>query len=275
MGLKLANKKYLENYFPRTTRQTTPLGRAYYDPTDDNEHPFLALSVTTVLGLVLNKGMGFDLWLKNNGRFSDWIRDYKAHLGTAVHLLCEDLYNGKEIGFADISNCINKYLSEKDISEGGGYYSVERTVRLYLESFLQFYADNEMTTWDTELQLFDSRVPYAGTVDWIGELNGEPSILDIKTGAEVSSHDLQLVAYGLLHNYMFPKNKVTKLYTLYIKSGFKRKPTYKLSEVKWTLGDDWKNILRLGLSLYGKKGEWKFPKRYEPRKIFKLEKGAK
>lgn len=266
--------KYLENYFPNTVRQTTPLGRAYKDLTDDSDHPFLALSVTTILGLTLAKGIGFDQWLKNNGRFSDWIRDYKAHMGTAVHIMCEDLYNGKEVSLSDIQYQIQRHLTKQDIAEGGGHAKVERTVRLYLESFLKFYEDNEMTTWKTELQLFDSRVPYAGTVDWVGKLNGEPSILDIKTGAEVDSHEYQLIAYGLLHNYMFPKNKIKKLYTLYIKSGYRIKPTYKLAEVSWDLSEDWRRILRLALSIHGKKGIWKFPKRFEPRKTFKLTEGA-
>lgn len=263
-------QKYLDNYFPNCIRQTTPLGRAYKDPTDENEHPFLALSVTTILGLVLNKGIGFDLWLKNNGRFSDYIRDYKAHLGTAVHILCEQLYNGQEVTLSDIQDRIQRHLNDQDLNEGGGYGKVERIVRLYLESFCKFVEDNEMTTWETELQLFDNRVPYAGTVDWIGELNGEPSILDIKTGAEVDSHEYQLVAYGLLHNFMFPKHKVKKLYTLYIKSGYRAKPNYKLSEVSWDLEDDWKRILRLAISMYGKGDAWKFAKKFEPRKKFKL-----
>jgi len=267
--------KYITNYFPNTVRLNTPLGRAYKDPNDDSDYPFLALSVTTILGLVLNKGANFDFWLKNNGRFSDWIRDYKAHLGTAVHIMCEDLLNGKEVNSDGISEGIQRFLNESDIKEGGGYYAVERTIRLYLESFCQWYSDNKVLTWDTELQLFDSKVPYAGTVDFIGRINGEPSILDIKTGTEVGSHEYQLVAYGMLHNYMFPKNKIKKLYTLYIKSGYRRKPTYKMSEVSWELSEDWKRILHLGLNIYGKKGRWANAKRFEPRKIFKLSKGAK
>ena len=275
LGVYALDKKYLENYFPNCVRQTTPLGRAYKDPTDEDKYPFLALSVTTILGLVLNKGKGFDLWLKNNGRFSDWIRDYKAHLGTAVHILCEHLYNGQEVNLPDIQDRIQRHLTQQDIAEGGGYGNIERIVRLYLESFLKFVEDNEMTTWETELQLFHNKVPYAGTVDWIGKLNGEPSILDIKTGAEVDSHEYQLVAYGMLHNFMFPKNKVKKLYTLYIKSGYKIKPNYKLTEVSWDLADDWKRIVQLAINIHGKKGMWRFPKRFEPRKTFQIDKGAK
>ena len=59
--------KYLINYFPNAIRQETPLGRAYKDPTDESENPFLAISVTTILGLVLSKGAHFDKWLKTNG----------------------------------------------------------------------------------------------------------------------------------------------------------------------------------------------------------------
>lgn len=267
--------KYLDNYFPNAIRQTTPLGRAYKDPTDDSENPFLAISVTTILGLVLSKGAHFDKWLKNNGRYADNIRDYKAHLGTVVHILCEDLLNLRTVNLSTISECIQRFINQQDLSEGGGFMSVQRTVQLYLESFCQFEEDNDVDTWETELKLFHNEIPYAGTVDWIGCLNGVPSILDIKTGTEVESHDYQLVAYGLLHNHMFPKNKIEKLYTLYIKSGYRRKPTYKLSEVSWDLAEDWRHIMRLALSMHGKKGAWIFPKRFEPRKTFNLSKGAK
>ena len=266
--------KYLNNYFPNCTRQSTPLGRAYKDPTDDSENPFLALSVTTILGIVVAKGASFDLWLKKEGRHADVIRDYKANLGTVVHILCEDLYNNREITLKQINDRMSQHLTYQNIVEGGGFNAIQRTVRLYLESFMKFASDNEFITWETELQLFDKKVPYAGTVDWIGKLNGEPSILDIKTCAEVETHDLQLVAYGLLHNYMFPKNKIKKLYTLYVKSGYRKAPTYKLSEVSWDLADTWRNVLKVGLNMHGKKGRWQFAKKFEPRSKFKL-KGAK
>jgi hypothetical protein len=267
---------YLTEYCPLAVRKQTPLGRAYYDPNDDSKHPFLALSVTTILGLVLNKGGGFDQWLKTNGRFSDWIRDYKAHLGTAVHILAEDLFNGEEITPSHILKVIQQHLTYRDIREGGGQAVVDRTVRLYLESLLAFCSDNEYETYSTEVELFDSSTPYAGTVDWVGELNGVPSIVDFKTGTEVSSHDYQLVAYAMLHNYMFPSNKVEKIYTLYLKGAYRLKPTYKLKEVKWTdaLENDWRRILKLALSIHGKNGAWKFAKRFEPRESFKLTKGV-
>lgn len=271
---KLKNKtpppNYLDQYFPNAVRKKTPLGRAYYDPTDVSDNPFLALSVTTILGLVLNKGIGFDNWLKANGRFADWIRDYKAHLGTVVHILSESLFLGQSVTKLDISQCINQNLKDRDFEEGGGYSNIERIVRLYLESLCKFYDDNEVETLDTELSLFAKDVPYAGTVDWVGRLNGVPSIIDLKSGAEVDSHEYQLVAYGLLHNYIFPENKVEKLYTLYLKGTYRIKPTYKLAEVSWDLEMDWKRLLRIGLNRYGKKGKWQFPKRFEPREKFKL-----
>ena len=265
---------YLTNYFPNTTRQTTPLGRAYKDSNDESENPFLALSVTTILGLVLSKGAFFEKWLKSTGRHADVVRDYKAHLGTVVHVLCEDLLNLSEVSLSTISERIQRFVTEQDLNEGGGYDAVQYTVQLYLESFMAFYDENELELFEAELQMFSPEVPYAGTADIIGRLNGKTAIIDIKTGMESTQHDLQLVAYGALHNYLFPKNKVQELYVLYLKSGYKRKPTYKLSQVSWDKLADWKRILRYSLSQYGKQGKWIFPKRFEPRENFTL-KGAK
>ena len=268
---------YLDLYNCIAVRKTTPLGRAYYDPNEESDNPYLALSVTTILGLVIAKGNHFDKWLKTNGRYADTIRDYKGHLGTAVHLLSEELFNGREVSPAVISKVIHHHLSDRDIREGGGVASIINTTNLYLESLCKFWDDHDCETLGTEVQMFASGVPYAGTGDWIGTVNGEHSLLDIKTGAEVSTHDYQLVAYGMLHNYLFPKNKVTKLYTLYLKGAYRLKPTYKLVDVSWALSDDWRRILKLGLSIHGKGGAWKFPKRFEPRETFKLTKtkGAK
>ena len=268
---------YLDNYLCTSVRKKTPLGRAYYDPNDDREHPFLALSVTTILGLVVAKGNHFDQWLKNNGRHSDTIRDYKGHLGTSIHVLSENLFNGREVSPSDVSETLLRFLDYRDIREGGGFDKIHNTANLYLESLCKFWDEHDCTTFGTEVKMFSKDVPYAGTGDWIGTVNGEPSLLDIKTGTEVSTHDYQLVAYGMLHNYLFPKNKVTKLYTLYLKGAYKLKPTYKLVDVSWDLSEDWRSILRLALSIHGKKGLWRFPKRFEPRDTFKLTKtkGAK
>ena len=268
------SNKYLNQYFPNTIRQTTPLGRAYKDSNDESEQPFLALSVTTILGLVLTKGAFFEMWLKNNGRHSNVIRDFKAHLGTVVHVLCEDLLNLRTVTLSTISECIQRFITEQDLNEGGGYSAIQRSVQLYLESFMAFHEDNELELFEAELQMFSPDIPYAGTADIVGRLNGKTAIIDIKTGVESSQHDLQLCAYGALHNYLFPKNKIEELYVLYLKDGYKKKPTYKLSKVSWDRLEDWKYVLRLAISQHGKSGKWIFAKKYQPRKSFTL-KGAK
>lgn len=263
---------YLDNYLCTSVRKTTPLGRAYYDPNDESDNPFLALSVTTILGLVVSKGHHFDQWLKNNGRHADTIRDYKGHLGTAIHLLSENLFNGHEVTQNDVTDILSRFLDVRDIQEGGGHTKIRKMANLYLESLCKFWDDHDCVTIGTEVKMFSSKVSYAGTGDWIGTVDGEPSLLDIKTGAEVKTHDYQLVAYGMLHNYLFPENKVKKLYTLYLKGAYKLKPTYKLVDVSWDLSADWRSILKLALSIHGKNGLWRFPKRFEPRETFKLTK---
>jgi len=261
---------YLNNYYPNCVRQTTPLGRAYKDPKDESKHPHLALSVTTILGLLLNKGVSFHTWLKTHGRHSDTIRDYKANLGTVVHLLCEDLFNLQRVTLSHTKERINNILSDADIREGGGFYSTLLTVQLYLESFCKWYEDHDVKTYETELQLYDNRVPYAGTVDWIGEISGVPSILDIKTGMPHDEHGYQLVAYGMLHNFMFPKNKIKDLYVLYLKSGYRKEPTYTMKKISWDLKDTWKSQLRLAIDMYGKEGKWVFKEKFKPREEFQL-----
>ena len=97
-----------------------------------------------------------------------------AKTGTDVHELCERLNRGEDVGrvHPDLAGFIDQYGK-------------------FLDAFQPRFIEVEATAWSETHS-------YAGTLDWIAEIDGEVVIGDLKTGAsgiwpEVS---LQLEAYA-------------------------------------------------------------------------------
>lgn len=71
----------------------------------------------------------------------------------------------------------------------------------YVEAYATFKRDYGVTDWmHYELPLGNLLIGYAGTVDRIGIIDGEITVVDLKSGASVDKHMLQaqLSAYALL-----------------------------------------------------------------------------
>ena len=132
-----------------------------------------------------------------------WIRDEAAERGTIVHNLCAMVDFGE------------------DISEDTPYY---------LQGYLKAYADF-LRDYDVRWELIErpdwaerNGVRYAGTLDRFGYVNGNPFIVDIKTGTSGTDkrHGAQLSAYSL-----FPciKEPTVALAVLYLRKDgtYKRK----------------------------------------------------
>ena len=162
-------------------------------------------SVTTFIGAVLNKGIGYDMWLGNAISYKEACkeRDIAAKRGTIVHNLCEELMLK---GFLNVpEDIVDDYKDE---------------VLKRLMSFESWYINTKPKIVTTEYKLYHQDVPYSGTPDIICEINGKLCIIDIKTGAPYQSHQLQLTCYKKLWDTIFPEYPIQELYGLYLKDSW-------------------------------------------------------
>ena len=162
-------------------------------------------SVTTFLGTVLNKGIGFETWLGNAVSYKDACRDRDeaATRGTLVHNLCEQLMINKRLDVSD------EILAE---------YGEKVTKRLM--QFEAWYNSNKPEVCTTEYKLYHESLPFSGTPDIVCDMGDGLSIIDIKTGAPYQSHQLQLSCYKMLWDANFPEYPIKNLYGLYLKDSW-------------------------------------------------------
>tara|TARA_R100001463_G_scaffold40218_1_gene85495 strand:- start:1069 stop:1551 length:483 start_codon:yes stop_codon:yes gene_type:complete len=103
-----------------------------------------------------------------------------------------------------------------------------------LMGFMQFWEDHTPITIASEIQLQHKDIPFCGTADFIGYIPNkktnklEISLVDYKTGLPYKTHQVQLSAYAMIWNKLFPKYKVEKIATLHLKDSWIKKPTYTL-----------------------------------------------
>ncbi len=67
----------------------------------------------------------------------------------------------------------------------------------------------------SELSLVSEKYQFGGTIDIIGEVNGQRAILDLKTSEEIYiDHKIQAIAYKKLFNENFPDSPIAMVYIL-------------------------------------------------------------
>ena len=107
-----------------------------------------------------------------------------------------------------------------------------------LMGFERFWEDYKPITFASEIQLHHKDVPFCGTADFVGMITNpkteksEITLVDYKTGNPYKVHQIQLSAYAMIWNKLFPKYKITKVATLHLKDTWIKKPTYTLKYYK-------------------------------------------
>ena len=78
-------------------------GRVYFQGNVDPEDRIYVYSSTAIIGKVLAKGIGFDMWLGNASSYKDAMAYGKerADIGSCVHALCMYLVWGETIDTRD------------------------------------------------------------------------------------------------------------------------------------------------------------------------------
>lgn len=138
--------------------------------------------VTTVLG-ILNKP-ALVIWANRlglQGIDSTKYRDEMADIGTLAHKMILDYFNKIETDTTDYSK------NQIDLAEN------------CLLSFWEWGKGHKIEVIMAEAQLVSSQYGYGGTIDCYCNLDGEPTLLDFKTGKAIYPEMIyQLAAYEQL-----------------------------------------------------------------------------
>lgn len=164
-------RKFIHHEFGDLKQINSEAGRVYQTPTG-LRYP----SVTAVTGL-LNKDSIIE-WRKRVGEEeANRISQRASKRGTAIHALCEDYLNGKDLN-------INPFDHEMFSS-----------IRPHLDAIDNVHA--------LESRLYSDHLAVAGTVDCIAEYEGRLSVIDFKTSSrvksaeEISNYFMQCSAYAV------------------------------------------------------------------------------
>ena len=149
---------------------TTNVNRKRFYLTPTGTYP----SITTVLGVRKEKKAGLQAWRERVGHdVANHIMRTAASRGTAVHHMCEDFLNNKEVLKEDVAFlpwCLFSQLKP----------TLEKSVN-------NIYAQ--------ECGLWSEKYRVAGRVDCIAEWNGVPSIIDFKTSRSERKDDYNFEYY--------------------------------------------------------------------------------
>src|SRR4030067_853 len=155
--------------------------------------------VTTILGnnLAWNKGALIG-WAYNRGKEGKPLRDQDAlDIGTISHQWVEADIKGKPFKMPEI----DQSLKDK----------IENSFLAYLE----WKEHVKFKLIQSELSLVSEVHGFGGTIDIIGEVNGQPAIIDLKTSDAIYvDHRIQVAAYKMIYNESFPDKLITMVYIL-------------------------------------------------------------
>lgn len=184
------------------TRQVRFLDSRAYGTGDGMWYP----SVTTILGII-DKGVQFREWLMNTGRNADYITTKAMEQGSLVHGLVERFLINSDSSI----NCVTYD------AEGKETHSFSKEAWGMLARFVEFYKKVKPELIAVEQSLSDPDLGFGGTIDLIAKFNGLTWLLDIKTGSYLyDEYDLQLSAYAIMWNKIFPDYKIDKIAVIHL-----------------------------------------------------------
>ena len=149
---------------------TTNVNRKRFYLTPTGTYP----SITTVLGVRKEKKAGLQAWRERVGHdVANHIMRTAASRGTAVHHMCEDFLNNKDV-----------------IKEEQSFlpWCLFSQLKPTLEKSINNIYSQECGLWSEKYRV-------AGRVDCIAEWNGVPSIIDFKTSSSERKDDYNFEYY--------------------------------------------------------------------------------
>jgi len=215
--MKIENKEFITKDGVKMARVTTADERWYGKRNEEGEVIRWVPSVTWICGYY-PKGIQFYKWLAEKGwDESQAIKNAAGDKGSKVHNAIESLLQGEEVKIDD--KFVNNSKGETE----------ELTTEEYeaIMSFQDWFNEAKPKILSVEFNVFSDEHNYAGTVDFLCEIEGEVWLIDFKTSQSVwPEYELQVSAYK--HAV---EQKIDKLGILQV--GYrKNKKNYKLNEVE-------------------------------------------
>lgn len=110
---------------------------------------------------------------------TSWFTDEVADRGHRVHVAIA-MYNQGRLALPSRAD------DQDDAPE---------SVASYLAAYAQFLSDSHFFVLANEQWIFNPTYQYAGTLDLLGRLNGNNTLIDVKSGVPLISHPIQTAAY--------------------------------------------------------------------------------
>lgn len=140
-------------------------------------------SVTLVINEGFPKGIGYEKWLMDTGNESKVIAREAMESGSLLHNMIELMVKGEPITITD--------------------YPFSRHEWEKLVNFREWFKYHRIETIATETIVWHDQLKVAGTVDFVGRLNGIVTLFDWKTGNNIyESSAIQVSAYMTFWNKM-------------------------------------------------------------------------
>ena len=143
-------------------------------------------NVTTILGII-DKGYNYEEWLKNVGHNAEIIVDKAGTFGTEFHALVQSFLLGNIVKYYD-----HQYLGEKTAT------ALWERFNIWIAFWEELNKEHkvEYNPEGIEYIVYNDVLEYAGTIDLVCKIDGEPQIFDWKTGNIIGNkEELQLIAY--------------------------------------------------------------------------------
>lgn len=168
------------------------------------------------------KGMWFATWLAKHGLDeAQAIRDAAGDKGHKVHQAITKILRGESIGLD----------SAVENSETGALEPISLAEYECVMAFVDWFKTVDPVVVDNERVLFNEEHRFAGTADFLCQIDGQMYLIDFKTSQYIwPSHEIQVAAYAHTLPVMPTKLAILQL-------GYQRnKNAYKLTEIKDKFG---------------------------------------
>jgi len=176
-------------------------------------------NVTTILGII-DKGYNFDEWLKNNGHNAELITDRAGRFGTNLHKLIQRFLTGESVSYYD-----NQAEGDRVST------ALWERFNIWLDFWRELNKDHKVgyaPEHDCEQIGYCEEYKYAGTLDFIADIDGIVTLFDWKSGNYLGNQEkLQMIAY--MH-----MKEITKAKLIWLPAKKPNKKGYRIIDVEYT-----------------------------------------